>query len=378
MLKELRLTNFRSYPEYAVDFERITVFIGENGIGKTNILEAVSYLALARSFRTRQDKETIRWGEEVARIVGQTETSQLEVAISAQQGRSGKIIKVDGINRRAIELLGHLAVVLFLPESLQLVDGAPHLRRQFLDLLLIQEDRRYAYHLLQLQKVLRQRNKLLKLIDEGQAEVDQLTFWSDSMVEHAGHIFLKRSTALAAINQTITQHYQTMSNKPGGLVLHYKVAAVSESAGEQERFKDPSQYPTNPEEWSQLLRETITKYQYREIAAGSSLYGPQRDDFSFILNDRMLSSFGSRGEFRSAVLALKASEADYLIHHFQETGESVPLVFLLDDVYSELDEVRRGQLAQLIDNHQAIITTTDLSHLDPTIQAEAKVITLGK
>lgn len=375
MLKKLQLTNFRSYVSYEVDFDRITVFIGRNGIGKTNILEAVSYLALARSFRTRQDKEVIRWGEEAARLVGQTEESLLEVAIS-QQGRGNKLIKVDGINRRAIELLGHLAVVLFLPESLQLVDGAPHLRRQFLDLLLIQEDRRYAYHLLQLQKVLRQRNKLLKLIDEGQAEADQLSFWDDSLVEHSSQLFVRRATALQSINEVITAHYKTMSNRPGELMLHYKVAAVSESAGDQERFKNPADCPKKPEEWQRLLRETLQKYQYREIAAGSSLYGPQRDDFTFMLNDRPLASFGSRGEFRSAILALKAAEADYLLHHFEETGQSVPLVFLLDDVYSELDEVRRGQLAQLIGSHQAIITTTDLSHLDPTIQESAKVISL--
>lgn len=374
MLNKLEITNFRSYQTFAVDFDRVTVFIGENGVGKTNILEAVSYLTLARSFRTRVDKEVVHWGSDVARIVGQTDESIVEVALNLQT-KGGKLIRVDGVNKRAIELLGHLSVILFLPESLQLVDGPPQLRRQFLDLLLIQRDLRYAYHLLQLQKILRQRNRLLRFIEEGKATLEQLDFWDDSFVEAAGIIVSLRVRLLQAINQTIAHHYKTISGKAGKLSLAYKAASVSESGGEAQKFSVPEECPVEPDFWREELRETLVRYRGREVAASASLYGPQRDDIVFILDGRPLAAFGSRGEFRSAILALKTAEADFLLAVAEEE-ESVPLVFLLDDVYSELDEHRRGQLASLISNHQAIITTTDLSHLDVAIKKKAKIVTL--
>lgn len=381
MLKQLKLTNFRNYADRAFEFNQHTVFIGENGIGKTNILEAISYLALGRSFRTRQDKDVILWGESVTRLVGESGQTQLEIAVAIEP-KLIKQIKVNGTARRAIELLGHLTVVLFLPESLSLVDGPPQLRRQFLDLLLIQRDRRYAYHLLQLQKVLRQRNRLLKRLEAGDASLDQLEFWDESLIEHGSYLLAERVKALAVLNTTLAQHYQTMSQHPGKLYLQYRTAAVSESGGEQQHYLNPADCPVKVSDWAEILGQSLKKYQLREIAAGSSLYGPQRDNFIFYLNDRPLSTFGSRGEYRSAVLALKAAEADFLLNKnsLDSTVESVisPLVFLLDDVYSELDERRRGQLAQLIGTHQAVITTTDLSHLEAGLLKSAKVENLTR
>lgn len=375
MLQSIDLSGFRNYQERHFDFDRVTVFVGRNGIGKTNILEAIGYLALARSFRARQDREVIQWEGEAARIVGQTDEATIEIAFTGQ-AKGGKLIKINGINRRSIELLGHLMVVLFLPESLGMVAGSPQLRRQFLDLILIQEDRRYAYHLVQLQKVLRQRNKLLKQIDEGLAEREQLSFWDETLAEHGGYLVAARVRLLRSINATISDHYKTMSEKEGELQVVYRAASVSESHGEQEQYTDPLRCPDDPRQWSALLINSLQNYQYREIAAGNSLYGPQRDDFTFLLDGRPLASFGSRGEFRSAVLALKASEADYLLKCNAEREQPVPLVFLLDDVYSELDEHRRAQLVKLIGDHQTVITTTDLSHLSEEIQKEAKVIEL--
>jgi DNA replication and repair protein RecF len=375
MLRSIDLTGFRNYQERHFDFDRVTVFVGRNGIGKTNVLEAIGFLALARSFRARQDREVIQWEGEAARIVGQTDDATIEIAFT-QQIKGGKLIKINGINRRSIELLGHLMVVLFLPESLGMVAGAPQLRRQFLDLILIQEDRRYAYHLVQLQKVLRQRNKLLRQIDEGLAEKDQLAFWDETLAEHGGYVSASRVRLLQFINKTITAHYRTMSEREGELQLVYRAASVSESNGEQEQFSDPNNCPLDKAEWTKLLLQSLRAYQYREIAAGNSLYGPQRDDFVFMLDGRPLATFGSRGEFRSAILALKASEADFLLACNAEREQQIPLVFLLDDVYSELDEHRRAQLVKLIGEHQAVITTTDLSHLGEEIQKEAKVVEL--
>ncbi len=375
MLQSLQLTNFRNYTQRAFEFNRITVFVGHNGIGKTNILEAIGYLALARSFRARQDREVVRWDEEVARLVGETESAKIEIGFSAQL-KPGKLIKINGVNRRSIELLGQLMVVLFIPESLDLIAGPPQLRRQFLDLILIQDDRRYAYHLIQLQKVLRQRNKLLKQIDEGVAAADQLEFWNNSLVEHGSYLVAARVCLLDSLNKKLSDYYKIMSSQEGKFCLNYRAASVSESHGEQEQFANPENCPKDAVGWQKILADSLERFQAREIHAGNSLYGPQRDDFTFILNGRPLASFGSRGEFRSAVLALKAAEADYLLQRNKDRDEPIPLIFLLDDVYSELDEVRRGQLATLIGEHQAVITTTDLSHLDPAIQEEAKIYTL--
>lgn len=368
MLQSLQLTNFRSYTDRSFTFDRVTAFVGKNGIGKTNILEAIGFLALARSFRARQDREVITWGSEVARLVGQVEQSQIEVILN-QQLRGSKTIKINGVSRRAIELLGNVRVVLFLPESLDLVAGSPQNRRHFLDLVLVQSDRRYAYHLIQLQKILRQRNRLLRQIDEGVASRDQLEFWDESFVEEAGYLSASRVRFLQSANDRLSQHYQIMSGEKQILQLEYRAASVSERSGEQEKYRHPHDCPTEVGEWQQLLRQSIHQFQGREIIAGSSLYGPQRDDFVLVLDNRPLASFGSRGEFRSAILALKAAEADYLL----ATEDPVPLIFLLDDVYSELDINRRGQLSDLIGSHQAVITTTDVDHLDSTMQKTAKI-----
>lgn len=375
MLNSLSLADFRNYEKKAFSFEKVTVFVGPNGIGKTNVLEAIGFLALARSFRARLDKEVIAWEKEVARIVGKTDEATIEIALTHQE-KGGKLIKINGVNRRSIELLGHLMMVLFLPESLSLVSGPPQLRRQFLDLLLIQEDRRYAYHIVQLQKVLRQRNRLLRQIDEGEAEKSELTFWDTALAEHGSYLVAARVKALRALNQTLDTHYQIMSQAKASLQLRYKAASVSESGGEQEQFTDPKKAPTEREVWTKSIAASLERYQAREIAAGASLYGPQRDDFSFVLDSRTLSAFGSRGEFRSAILALKAAEADYLMASLEQRDETVPLVFLLDDVYSELDKDRRHQLATLIGDHQAVITTTELSYLDKAIESSAKIIEL--
>ena len=368
MLQSLQLTNFRSYTDRSFTFDRVTAFVGKNGIGKTNILEAIGFLALARSFRARQDREAISWGAEVARLVGQMEQSQIEVVLSQQQ-RGGKTIKINGVSRRAIELLGNVRIVLFLPESLDLVAGSPQSRRHFLDLVLVQSDRRYAYHLIQLQKILRQRNRLLRQIDEGAASRDQLEFWDESFVEEAGYLIASRVMFLQSVNAHLSQHYQVMSGERQVLRLEYRAASVSERSGEQERYNNPADCPIEIGDWQQLLRQSIHQFQAREIVAGSSLYGPQRDDFTLVLDDRPLASFGSRGEFRSAILALKAAEADYLL----ASEDPVPLIFLLDDVYSELDVSRRSQLSDLIGSHQAIITTTDVDHLDAAMRKIARI-----
>ncbi len=368
MLTSLHLTNFRSYSDQTFTFERVTAIIGKNGVGKTNILEAIGFLALARSFRALQDKEAIAWESDVARLVGDIGETRIEVTLS-QQLRGGKSVKINGVARRAIELLGNVRVVLFLPESIDLVAGSPQSRRHFLDLVLVQSDRRYAYHLIQLQKILRQRNRLLRQIDEGQASRDQLDFWNDSFVEEAGYLIASRVGFLQLINQTITRHYEVMSGKKELLQLEYKAASISERSGLKGIYRHPSDCPTQATQWQELLRGSIEQFQDREISAGSSLYGPQRDDFTLVLNGRPLSTFGSRGEFRSATLALKAAEADFLL----AAKEPVPLIFLLDDAYSELDLDRRGQLATLIGNHQAVITTTEVSYLDTKLRQEAKI-----
>ncbi|TSC66529.1 MAG: DNA replication and repair protein RecF [Candidatus Berkelbacteria bacterium Gr01-1014_85] len=368
MLIELQLRDFRNHHQLRLELGQVTALIGPNGSGKTNILETIHYLALARSFRTHQDHEAINFLTDQASIKGQlSNVTELMVAL-VREGKVRKQVNINGVGRRPYQLIGQLAVVSFLPESLLMISGSPQLRRQWLDLLLIQIDPDYARSLVKLQKLLRQKNRLLKVLNQAdeysQVADSELETWNQQLAEVMAPIVVARLELLRSVQSRLTESYNQIAEGQEQLELRYLSGCLSQSEGARLAQADPSQQPTETEYWQQILSTRFTQSKSREIRAGLTLYGPQRDDWQILIGGQPFEQVGSRGETRSLILALKSIEAEVIATQVNP----VSLVFLLDDVYSELDQSRRAALERIIGQHQAIITTTDLEHLAPELQ----------
>lgn len=353
MLKSLILTNFRNYSKFSLDFAKTTIIIGPNGIGKTNIVEALYLLSTGRSWRTNRDNECVRWDGEVARIVAELNNSESRIEMVIQKTPTPehpqtKLVKINGVKKKLTDILGKLPTVLFSPEEIHLIDGAPMLRRRFLDILLCQIDKKYTLALLDLAKIIRGRNKLLYYIKIGKSKEDELDFWDEKLVVLGSFIIKKRQVTIARINEELTKKYQEISGAGETLQLKYKPTV------EPENFAD-----------------ILVAQREREIEATATLFGPHRDDLVFLLENKDITTFGSRGEFRSAVLAVKVSELEFLA---KEKGER-PLL-LLDDIFSELDKNRRMHLAKIVEGQQTIITTTDLDHIEKGLREKARMVEL--
>ena len=325
-IANLTLQNFRSYSKKTFSFSpETTLIVGPNTAGKTNILEAIMFFATGKSFRADQDREAVRWGSELARVCARiSDETELEIVLTQGEvaGATAPIKKylVNGVPRRQVDFVGNLRVVLFWPEHLELVTDSPSLRRRYLDSVLAQVDREYRRSLLSYERGLRQRNRLLDLINEGKAGRQQLLFWDQLLIKAGGYVTDKRGEYLDYINsrQSSVFSYQ----------IEYDKSVISESRLEQ--------------------------YNEEEVAAKATLVGPHRDDFTIFKDEKELSKYGSRGEQRLAVLWMKLAELGYIE---REAGDRP--VLLLDDIFSELDEGHRELVVDLTGKQQTILTSAD-------------------
>lgn len=340
-IRKLRLTDFRNFKSKFLEFSPgITVIIGPNASGKTNILEGLFALATGKSFRARIEEEMINYNADLARIKGRIhadgEKKDLEAIITRGQievesrveKTPRKRLLINRLPRRLIDFAGNFRVVLFGPWDLDLVTQSPSLRRNFLDTVLSQVDREYRRASLSYEKGLRQRNRLLLRIREEGLSRTQLLFWDRLLIKNGDYISAKREEFIEFVNnaQLAISNFQ----------LEYDKSAISEARLEQ--------------------------YAEEEIAAATTLVGPHRDDFIFLtLNSqhltkkpRELARYGSRGEARMATLWLKLVELSFIE---SETGEQPTL--LLDDILSELDHRHREIVMRVAKNQQTIITTAD-------------------
>lgn len=304
----------------------------------------------------------IRWGADLARVEGQVDGGQagggstLEVALVRDAaGGQRKRIRVNGVARRSTSLAGILRVVLFAPEEMLLIAGSPGLRRTALDGLAAGRSPAYPADLATYGRALQQRNGLLRAIREEQAGRDQLRFWDSALLDSGAAVVAGRLAVLEALAEPLGAAHREMAPGEGRLGLRYETNAPVH-AGETVR-----------EALARRLAETADK----EIWNGSTLVGPHRDDIVFELDDgaavRNLAGFASRGQQRTAILALKLAELDLLT-----MLDGRPPLLLLDDVFSELDPERRSHLVRRISElPQALITTTTLDDLDPALRARA-------
>ena len=243
-LTSLVLSHFRSYNNKSWHFsDGATCIVGPNAAGKTNVLEAIVMLATGKSFRAGQDRDVISWGEEITRIEAKVGSNKLEVMLTPGEvsGQRSPLKKymVNGVSRRLIDFMGHVRVVLFWPEDLEIVTDSPSVRRKYLDMVLVQTDREYRRNLISYERGLRQRNKLLDLIKEGAATRGQLLFWDQLLIKAGGYITEKRATYIEFINATVlSDHRYTITYDKSIIsearILQYKdeeVAAKSTLVG---------------------------------------------------------------------------------------------------------------------------------------------------
>lgn len=346
-LKNLKLANFRNFSKLDVSFDPVTLLLGNNAQGKSNLLESIYFLATSKSPRADKDIQLIKESEEFTRIAGtlveEVEPVQLEAVMQRKVEGVEKRVKVNGIPRRVTDYIGHLVVVHFSPEDINLVTGPPALRRWHLDLSLAQIDGEYKKALNLYHTALVSRNRILRGIKEGLSRIDELDFWTKQMLEGSQVITQKRADFFHFLNE------HTVSDDLGNFRFVYQESVFSESR--------------------------VREYLSREVAAAATLIGPHRDDFTFKLDGKDLEYFGSRGEQRTAVLELKLGELKF----FSEVKKTLPLL-LLDDVFSELDEVHRDFVTSIVTEQkmQTILSAVEQSQVPKKLLQEAKVVNVKK
>ena len=391
-LNHLSLTNFRNYARLELSFpDRLTVFQGDNAQGKTNLLEAIHLLATGRSPRAGAERELINWlvlegPLPYARMTGEigagADVQRLEVVLEPVRngGEEGptirKQVRINGVPKRGIDLVGRLRVVLFLPEDVSLVAGAPAERRRYLDIALCQIAPSYCRALSEYQKVLAQRNALLRRLRDEGGDPGELAFWDSQMAEHGSVLLHRRAQAIRSLDRLAAERHRGLTGGAERLRLAYlpspdptRATALRLSAeGDRLAYEDLSR-----EQISEWLATQLRATRGRDVAAGSSLIGPHRDDLAFSVEGYDLRVYGSRGQQRTAALALKLAEVQMMR---EETGDT-PLL-LLDDVMSELDATRRqAMLDALAEVDQALVTTTDWGDFAPELLAQARRVAGG-
>jgi DNA replication and repair protein RecF len=350
-LEEIQLTNYRNYRKESIFFENnVNVFIGENAQGKTNVMEAIYVLAMANSHRTPRDKELIRWDKEYAKIEGKIKKRNglLSLAlIISQKGKKAKLNQLE--QRRLTDYIGSLNIVMFAPEDLNLVKGSPQVRRRFIDMEISQVTPLYIYHLRQYQKLLTQRNHILRDLQRNKTSEKKLILeiLTEQMIEVAVQIIKKRYQFIHLLQKWAEPIHKGISRGLEQLMIEYKSSVnVSDSLDLTKMIEDYS--------------NKFEKLKEKEIERGSTLAGPHRDDLVFYVNERDVQTYGSQGQQRTTALSLKLAEIE-LIH--SEVGE-YPLL-LLDDVLSELDDYRQSHLLNTIQGKvQTFVTTTSVDGID--------------
>jgi DNA replication and repair protein RecF len=380
-LKRLSLTHFRNFSRLDLDLPReIFLLVGENAQGKTTLLEAVYFLSTFTSFHASSDRQLLTLtlpeaGTTVGRIVGEFErqdsTHRIEVRLIREpNGGNGstrfrKEVLLDGVKRKMSEVVGVFNAVIFLPQMARIIEEGPSERRRYLDLLISQVSPQYIQHLSDYGQTLSQRNALLKLLAERGGDSEQLAVWDGMLARHGAFLMRERIRTIREIEEEAKRVHYDLTHGREVLRLDYQPAYEPLSLPEGQMMLNVSAVADRSglslEEIESGMLSALRKAQREEIARGMTTLGPHRDELRFLSNQMDLGDYGSRGQSRTALLAMKLAEVNWL---HQRTGEWP--VLLLDEIMSELDPQRRSDLlAGLADCDQAILTSTDLSMFEP-------------
>jgi DNA replication and repair protein RecF len=335
ILKSVALNHFRNYSDLYLEFDKGTnILYGDNAQGKTNVLESVYVSGTTRSHKGSRDRELIQFGEEEAHIRTVVEKRekiyQIDMHIKKSRSKGIAINKIP--IKKAAELFGILNIVFFSPEDLNIIKNGPSERRRFLDFELCQLDKIYLFHLTNYNKILNQRNKLLKDINFRPELRDTLPVWDMQLIDYGKKIIASRNHFVERLNDIVYGIHKKISGDKEELELRYE-----------------------PDVEEERLEEELVKNQERDLKLGMTSVGPHRDDMCFLIRDIDIRRFGSQGQQRSCALSLKLSEIELVKESIQETP-----VLILDDVLSELDSSRQNFLLNSIHDIQTIITCTGL------------------
>src|SRR5437660_10435364 len=346
--------------------EGVTAFVGPNGAGKTNLLEGIHLLARGDSARASDDAELIRWGAAFARAATDIErpegTARLEVMLFAPAAgarRKPRRYTADGAPRRADDVIGAFAVVAFFPEDTELLASAPAARRRYLDAMVAQVDRAHRADTRAFARVLQQRNALLRAgVDQEQVIPEsELAFWDSELARLSASISLRRETAVRELRPAFRRAAAALGADP---VPDVAYAGPVPGGTEDDR--------------SEGYRRLIVEKRDRERWQATTLVGPHREDLAVAAGERPLPTFASRGEQRSAVLALKLAEAEWIRARSGETP-----IFLLDDVLSELDATRREAFCRALPpDAQAFLTAAVETSIPASLRERARIVPVAR
>lgn len=349
MLSHLTLQNFRNYKKSSFDFkDKSLIIIGPNTAGKSNLIESIFLLSTGKSFRAEKDSQMVKIGHELGKVKARVSDIDLEVGVTVGEvagvRAQYKRFFVNGVAKRRADFVGNFPSVLFSPQDLEIVVGSPGLRRSFLDNVLDQTDRDYRIASLGFSKALKQRNALLEIAKEtGARHEKEFEYWDSLVIRNGNVITRKREEFINFLNESKKDIFD--------FKIEYDKSLIS--------------------------KERLEQYRDAESATGVTLVGPHRDDFKILFDYGVgelveLKSFGSRGQQRLGVLQLKLLELSY-VHDNIDTKP----IFLLDDVFSELDEGHINLILGIIDNQQTIVTTTHEEFIPAKIQRTMEIIELN-
>lgn len=335
-IKQLRLTNFRNHKNLNLDLKgESTLIIGPNGSGKTNILEAIHLISTTKSLRAQYDREMISHKGKYARIEAEIfpngESKALEMTLIKSdkfENKASKKVKINKVNKSLNNFAGTMNSVLFTPHDIEMFTNSPSVRRKYLDLLFFQIDKDYKRAHSQYIRAVRQRNKVLEKMRDLGVGQDELEYWTEKILVTGTLIQNKRRSFFDFVQENIHRHAEQLNDEPILYEIKYDLSELSE--------------------------ERLEKYKDAELASARTLVGPHRDDFFIKYNDFDVAKYGSRGQKRTTLLAIKLCEIDFINKHLGRRP-----ILLLDDIFSELDEVHKEAVLNIVDLQQTIITSAE-------------------
>ena len=337
IIESLDLKNYRNYDILNMNFDKnVNIIYGDNAQGKTNILESIYFCATSKSHRGSKDKDIVKFGESESHIKANVIKNDISYRIDMHlKSNKPKGIAVNGIPiKKAVDLFGIINVVLFSPEDLNIIKDGPSQRRRFMDMELSQLDKIYLSNLINYNKVVNQRNKLLKELSfkSSEEKLETLDIWDLQLVKYGTEVMKRRVGFVQELNEIIGGLHEKLSGGTEKLTIEYQ-PCVEETA----------------------FLDTVTKMRERDLRMKSTCFGPHKDDLIFFINGSEVKKYGSQGQQRTAALSLKLAEIELVKKVVKDTP-----VLLLDDVLSELDSNRQQFLLNSIGQIQTVITCTGL------------------